>query len=901
MGEPPAIPAAFGASPRMQRAFARPVVVLTLVALGSAKPAVAQQSVEADKALLATERYVRPPEQVAKLVSAPRQLNSTLSQQSPDRTHFLVVHGEGLGVETKFAKPHYYFGGLQVDYKANRVRSFTTRGQTSIEIVDALSGARVNVNAPSGATMSSPSWSPTGGHLAYFANFDDATYVYVADARSGASRRLSERAALPVLSTSLAWTPDGSAVYAVVIPSPRMAMPKEPAAAEGPVVRMTGGTKNHTPTYASLMQTPLEKAQLEYYATGQLARIDLKGGVKSVGAPAMIDSVMVAPGGQYLRVSVMQKPFSYLVQVSAFGSHEELWSSDGRVVATLSRRPLRENEAAAAGDDPAATGRGGAASDSAKRAFAWMPGGGVAYLAQEPAPRRGRGAAAPAADTSDAAPSDSARGPRRKDRLYAWSAPFLAGTAKPVVESDARIAGFVFSTDGKWVVLSEPAGTATHTYAVNLADPAKRHTIFRAVGAQAGFGGGRGAGGGGGGRGGVTDEAFYANPGTVVLRETAGGRAALVSADGQAMFLEGTRYAKNAASTAPRTFVDKVDLSTGAKSRLFESDTSLFESAPLPVDDDFSKFVVTRETETVVPDQWLRERSTGQLKRLTENMDVTPDVTGMTRQSLQVTRADGKTLWVSLTFPPGYREGTRLPGMFWFYPYEYADQESYDRTKRTLNKHKFPTAAPRSMEIMATQGYVVVQPDIPIFGTAGRLNDNYVTDLRNGLTAVIDELDKRGIIDRGRLGIGGHSYGAFSTVNAMVNLPFFKAGIAGDGNYNRTLTPNGFQSERRDLWEARETYLAMSPFLYADRLQGALLMYHSLEDQNTGTDPSNSIRLFHALQGMGKQASLYMYPYEDHGPLIEETLLDQWGRWVAWLDLYVKNAGTKVPTTALVP
>ncbi|CAN5911378.1 hypothetical protein BH11GEM2_BH11GEM2_03180 [soil metagenome] len=186
-----------------------------------------------------------------------------------------------------------------------------------------------------------------------------------------------------------------------------------------------------------------------------------------------------------------------------------------------------------------------------------------------------------------------------------------------------------------------------------------------------------------------------------------------------------------------------------------------------------------------------------------------------------------------------------------------------------LNKHKFPTAAPRSMEIMATQGYVVVQPDIPIFGTAGRLNDNYVTDLRNGLTAVIDELDKRGIIDRGRLGIGGHSYGAFSTVNAMVNLPFFKAGIAGDGNYNRTLTPNGFQSERRDLWEARETYLAMSPFLYADRLQGALLMYHSLEDQNTGTDPSNSVRLFHALQGMGKQASLYMYPYEDHGPLIE--------------------------------
>ncbi|CAN5776821.1 S9 family peptidase [soil metagenome] len=881
----------------MKRSTCRALAVFLL---GAARLS-AQQSVEADKALLATERYVRPPAEVAKLVTAPRQLNSTLSQQSPDRTHFLIVHGEGLGNEAKFARPHYYLGGLQVDYAANRVRTFTTRGQTGIEIVDALSGSRVTVKAPSGATMSSPSWSPSGAQVAYFANFDDATYVYVADAKSGTSRRVSDRAALPVVSTSLVWSPDGSAIYVVLIPSPRMAMPKAPAAAEGPVVRMTGGVKNKTPTYASLMQTPLEKAQLEYYATGQLATVDLKGGVKAVGAPAMIDSVEVSPDEQYLRVSVIEKPFSYLVPVSAFGSHEELWSSDGRMVATLTRRPLREGEANG-GDDATAAGRGGAGTDSAKRAFAWMPGGGVAYLAQDPAPRRGRGAAAAVTDSSDAEPIDSARGPRRKDRLYAWRAPFAAGTAKAIAESDARIAGFVFSTDGKWVLLSEPAGTATHTYALQLSDPAKRHTIFRAVGAQAGFGGGRGAGGGGGGaRGGVTDEAFYANPGTVVLRQTSAGRVALVSGDGQSVYLEGTRYAKDAANTAPRAFVDKVDLATGAKTRLFESDTALFESAPLPVDDDFSRFVVTRETETIVPDQWLRDRSSGQLKRLTENKDVTPEVTGMTRQSLQVTRADGKTLWVNLTFPPGYRAGTRLPGMFWFYPYEYPDQESYDRTRRTQNKHKFPAAAPRSMEIMATQGYVIVQPDIPIFGTAGRLNDNYVTDLRNGLTAVIDELDKRGIVDRERLGIGGHSYGGFSTVTAMVHLPYFKAGIAGDGNYNRTLTPNGFQSERRDLWEARETYLAMSPFLYADRLQGALLMYHSMEDQNTGTDPSNSVRLFHALQGMGKQASLYMYPYEDHGPLIEETLLDQWGRWVAWLDLYVKNAGVKTPTTALLP
>jgi len=171
------------------------------------------------------------------------------------------------------------------------------------------------------------------------------------------------------------------------------------------------------------------------------------------------------------------------------------------------------------------------------------------------------------------------------------------------------------------------------------------------------------------------------------------------------------------------------------------------------------------------------------------------------------------------------------------------------------------------------------------------MNDSYVSDLRMNLLAVIDELEKQGYVDRSRMGIGGHSYGAFATANAMVHTPFFKAGIAGDGMYNRTLTPTGFQSERRDLWSGQRTYLEMSPMLYAERLQGSLLLYHMMEDQNVGTDPISSIRMMQALRAQGKVASLFMYPYEDHGPLTAETILDLWGRWTAWLELYVKNAG----------
>jgi dipeptidyl aminopeptidase/acylaminoacyl peptidase len=178
------------------------------------------------------------------------------------------------------------------------------------------------------------------------------------------------------------------------------------------------------------------------------------------------------------------------------------------------------------------------------------------------------------------------------------------------------------------------------------------------------------------------------------------------------------------------------------------------------------------------------------------------------------------------------------------------------------------------------------------------MNNNYVHDLRQNLATVIDECEKRGMLDRERLGLGGHSYGAFSTANAMVHTPFFKAGIAGDGNYNRTLTPMRFQRENRLLMDARETYLMMSPIMYANHMTGALLMYHSMTDQNVGTNPIHAKNMYHMLESIGKESVLYMYPHEDHGQRCEETVLDMWTRWVAWLDKYVMNYGKVTSETA---
>jgi dipeptidyl aminopeptidase/acylaminoacyl peptidase len=311
--------------------------------------------------------------------------------------------------------------------------------------------------------------------------------------------------------------------------------------------------------------------------------------------------------------------------------------------------------------------------------------------------------------------------------------------------------------------------------------------------------------------------------------------------------------------------------------------------------DDVTRVFTTRQKTDVVPDSYVTVLADGTTTQLTNNVNPSPWHNELKVQRFQVTRVDGFKFWVKVTTPP--KATGKLPALFWIYPREYADQAAYNaaagRTGAGAGGGRFNPPGPRSMTLLTLLGYAVVEPDVPIVGPAGRMNDNYVPDLRNSLWAAIDELDKRGIIDRDRLACSGHSYGAFSTANALAHTPFFKAGIAGDGNYNRTLTAMTFQTERRQLWDARETYLEMSPLLWANRVNGALLMYHGMEDANVGTDPINAAHLFMALDGLGKPAALYMYPYEGHGPISKETTLDLWARWVAWLDTYVKNPAKK--------
>jgi dipeptidyl aminopeptidase/acylaminoacyl peptidase len=844
--------------------------------------------------ILRTETYVHPPAVIERIVMTPRT-DISFTTPSPDRHWFVRMPGMDRGDIEDYGKTHIYLGGVQVDTKANRARVLTTSTHHGLTLVDPRTMATKTIDTPKGASISSPEWSPTGTQLAYIANFDEASHVFVADVATGKSVQITKTPLLATLLTTLEWTADGKSIVTVIVPDGRGVAPThgKNGIEDGPEVRLTESRVVPQVIHASLLEDPHDKAILKYYSTGQLAVIDVKSkAVRKLGAPGMIRAVDASPDGAYFRVTKMTEPFSYIVPVTNFGSVQELWDANGKVVTTLTRTPLREGERGADGDAPAG-GRGGAqqaATDTGKRNIQWNPAGpGLVYLqsvfgaSTAPAGRGARGAG------RGGAPS---RPQPTSVRYMSWSAPFGPNDTKLIYEGSARLTNVAYSADAKTMFVSD-SGVVL---AMRTADPSKKFNLGRSVTLPAG-GGGRGGAFGGGAA--SADTAA----GSLALKRGRNGEPSVIMAsDNKTVFLSGTRTPGAKWSTqAPRPWVDRLDIENGQRARVFESVADGYDELVTPLDDDYSQFIYTHESPTVITDAYLRDTKAGKSTQLTHNKDASPEISGAQHKRFQVTRPrDGLKFWVDLTLPADWRPGTRLPGILWFYPREYTSQAEYDRSRYSTNINQFPDVPPArpasSVKLWVTQGYAVLEPDAPIVGDSGRMNDHYTRDLKEDLDAVIDAAVDAGYVDRDKMGVGGHSYGAFSTVNALTLTPYFKAGIAGDGMYNRSLTPFGFQSERRDFFQAQDVYLDMSPFYRADKISGALLMYHALEDQNVGTAPISSVRMYHALQGLGKPAALYMYPYEDHSDATYQSDLDLWARWVAWFDTYVKNPQPKSAT-----
>ena len=344
-----------------------------------------------------------------------------------------------------------------------------------------------------------------------------------------------------------------------------------------------------------------------------------------------------------------------------------------------------------------------------------------------------------------------------------------------------------------------------------------------------------------------------------------------------------------------RPFLDRVELATNKATRLYESDATHLEPVVVLLDEAAKQFVTARESNREPRNFWLRRAGQREGTRITDFADPAPALTTSQRIQFTFMRPDSVRLNAEAVLPADWKPGKPLPTVFWIYPNDYRSAAAAGQNRRSPNR--FPSQSPLNPEVLVTQGYCVVYPDIAVVGS----NDRYVAEIQASAGAAVDECVKRGYTDRDRIGVGGHSYGAFSTANMLAHTDLFRAGVASDGAYNRTLTPFTFQAEERSLWQAPDVYLEMSPFMHADKIKEPLLLMHNLDDTNVGTNPIQSDRMYEALNGMGNTVSLVQYPFEDHTPAAKESVLDYWARAIEWYDKYVKNAKPAGAAQSAVP
>jgi dipeptidyl aminopeptidase/acylaminoacyl peptidase len=785
----------------------------------------------------AEEAYKTPPADVVRIFDAPTPPTVV---PSPTGEAMLLLDYEAYPPIDLLARPFHRLAGVRVDPALGaKRREFRILGIRVQELSPGSQARRIAL--PDGATLGFASWSPDASRIAFTRDAADGIEVWVCDAKSLQARPIKDVRLNDVLGSPLRWTRDNRHLLVRSIRRDRGPEPGHDRLPSGPRIQETAGKTTRMATFQDLLVDAHDEDLFEHYATSQLLLVDSETGeAKPLGTPGLYAAVDPSPNGEMLLVKRLARPFSFRVPQFSFAHTLEIWSADGRQLGTLAQLPVADEVP----QQGVATG---------VRDVGWQP--------LQPATL----VWAEALDGGD----PRAKVPHR-DRLV------LLDVAKALETGDGRD----LATRGREVLrLEERFRNLTWTGQRNRAlmedyDRDRRWTTAWLIDVTKPAGAPRQ----------VFDRSVndaYADPGRPVMRIHPTGEFTMRQ-DGDTIYLSG----RGSTPSGDRPFVDGMQLGSLAKKRLFESDAASLETFVAFVSK--SRVLTTHQSRTAPPNQFLVDVPNGKRTQLTDYVDPAPQLAGIEKRLLKYRRKDGTQLTGFLYLPPGYEPGTQLPVMLWAYPREFSDAGTAGQVRGSENTFVRPTGA--SHLYFLTQGYAVLDdPTMPVLGDPETMNETYVEQIVTAAQAAVDTLVAMGIADPARVGIGGHSYGAFMTANLLAHSQIFAAGIARSGAYNRTLTPFGFQSERRSFWEARETYLRMSPFMHADKIDEPILLIHGEDDTNSGTFPIQTERLFQALQGNGATARLVMLPYEAHTYRGRESVLHTIAEMIEWADTWVKH------------
>jgi dipeptidyl aminopeptidase/acylaminoacyl peptidase len=745
---------------------------------------------------------------------------------SPSRQVIALLERRSMPSIADLSQPMLRLAGTRINPKTNgRHRPSLL---VSIALQSLADGRTVKVAVPAGARLEWIGFSPDSRRVAFAETKAGGVSLWIADAATGGARLVPSLALNTTMGRACSWLGAGS-LLCQAVPAARGAAPRQPATPEGPNVQESAGKAAPVSTYEDLLKTPFDEALFEYYFTSQLVVVNAATlAATPAGAPGIFASASASPSGEFLMVERVKRPFSHFVPYDAFPHSVEIWTGAGKLVRVLADLPSAET-----------VPMGGVA--EGPREFAWNP--------VEPA-------TVVWAEALDG--GDLKRAVPHRDRLCLLAAPF-AGQPSEWLKLQHRLESMAW-TSANLAIVGE-FERATRMRRVWM--------VERGIGRLAWQ---------------VSAEDRYKDPGEPASRPGYGGGPRVIMQVGDIVYLAGD----GASPQGDRPFLDRFNVKTSDTERIFQSEGETYEVVMAVVSDNGRTLLTRRESVTRPPNYLVRDLAKRTEKAVTNLPDPAPQLSGVRRQFITYQRKDGVSLSAQLYLPPGYQPGQRLPLVMWAYPMEFTDPAFAGQV--TGSPYTFTAYTGASHMFFLTQGYAVLDnPSMPIVGPGETANDTYVDQLVASAQAAIDKVVALGVADRDRIGVGGHSYGAFMTANLLAHSRLFRAGIALSGAYNRTLTPFGFQSEQRTFWEVPDVYARMSPFWYANSVKDPILLMHGERDNNSGTFPIQSERFYMALKGHGATVRYVTLPNEAHSYQARESVLHTLYEMFSWFDKYVRG------------
>lgn len=795
--------------------------------------------------------YSQPPKNILDVMRAPAP---PVPYVSPTHDRMLLVSWQEYPSIARVAAPYLRLAGVRIEPK-NHSKHDTPGGNgiapcvSSLDLLRIAEGKQTRVALPAGACPNRPVWSADGKYFAFENVAADAVELWIGDGQTGVIRAVPGARLNPMLGDEFQWMPDQKTLLVKLVPARIGPPPPEPSVPGGPSIQDSGGGKGQSSTYEArdALRNQHDEELFDHYGASQLAFVDANNAsITGVGTPDLHESLELAPDGRHVLVTTIHKPYSYVTTFHRFPREVDVWNisnPSGIAVVHMASVPLTDRVPIHG-------------VPLGPRDFSWR--------STEPATLIW----AEALDGGDWNVNVPAR-----DKVMLSKAPFTA-PAVEVTRTAQRFAGYSWGETPGFALLRDYDHNRLwwRAFIVNIDDPQQKPRLLWDLSA---------------------DEK-YANPGNVVRRQLPNG-AWVIRQDGDSIFLAGT----GASPQGDRPFLDRLDLKSLESERLFRSSATAFERFLAFSGLGERTFLTWHQSANEPPNAFARTLGAAiaspageavyvsSSAAITHIPDPTPQLREIKKRLVKYKRADGVDLSFTLYTPPGYKEGTRVPTILYAYPLDYADAVQAGQTSGS--QQTFTRL--RQFRLLLLAGYAIIDnASFPIVGDPKKAYDTYMGQLVADAKAAVDEAVRLGVADGDRIGVTGHSHGALMTVNLLAHSDLFRAGVATSGSYNKTLTPFGFQSERRSVWEATDVYLKVSPFFYADKLKVPLLIVHGADDANPGTTPLQAAKLFEAVRGNGGTTRLVMLPHEPHWYASRESNEQLVYEMLRWFDKFVKDA-----------